>query len=63
MRWLIKTKKAALKTRAAALLSSKLGKPSNKRGEYFRPTPGGDYHIAGELLSWRHRELKLELSL
>lgn len=44
MHWLGKTKKAALKTRAAALLSSKLGTPSETRGRYCRPTPGGDYY-------------------
>lgn len=38
-------KKAALNTRAAALLSSKLGKPSETRGGNCRPTPGGDYYI------------------
>lgn len=37
-------KKAALNTRAAALLSSKLGKPSKTREGYCRPTPGGDYN-------------------
>lgn len=36
-------KKAALKTRAAALLSSKLGKPATRVGN-CRPTPGGDYN-------------------
>lgn len=62
MHWLVKTKKAALKNRAAALLSSKLGKPSETRGGYCRPTPGGDYYIAGEIRSWCCRERDRELS-
>ncbi len=37
MHWLGKTKKAALKTRAAALLSSKLGTPSETRGGIAAP--------------------------
>ena len=57
-------KKAALKNRAAALLSSKLGKPAT-RGGNCRTTPGGDYNnylCQGEHVFFRKEGRDLQLS-